>query len=125
MTSREHELAVQEKVHELEAEGWRTFKLDRKSPDAIAIKDGNVIAIEILGRNGNLKVQARKRDDYKMFDDVIFGFHNGQKLSDIAKQLRVPLATSEAEQFEKIKMNLGIQSDTDTVRFILKRWEQQ
>ena len=37
-------------------------------------------------------------------------------------QLRVPLKGVDAERFEKIKKDLGIGSNTDVVRYILKRW---
>jgi hypothetical protein len=39
-------------------------------------------------------------------------------------ELRVPLAGEDRKRFDRIKKNLGIQSNTDTVRFILKRWEE-
>jgi hypothetical protein len=39
-------------------------------------------------------------------------------------QLRVPLIGEDAKRFVRIKGRLGIQSNTDAIRFILKRWEE-
>lgn len=89
-----HGMALREKVEELEKNGWRVIDLDGRSPDAIAIKDGKIIAVEILKkfktertneetikRHGRFvwrysggKSQSQKRQNYSMFDDVEFSF---------------------------------------------------
>ena len=91
--SPEHEAKLDETKNELEEKGWRVIKLFGKSPDAIAVKDGEIIAVEILKqwkkertnpklikRHGKLQSRyyggmskANKRYDYRMFDDVVFG----------------------------------------------------
>lgn len=89
-----HENALQDKIREMRGKGWRVIDLDGKSPDAIGVKDGKIIAIEVLkkikterrnpdtirthGRyvwryQGGM-TQSQKREIYSMFDDVEFGF---------------------------------------------------
>ena len=88
----EHEKKLEEKLRQLEDEGWRTINLQAKSPDGIAVKDGKICAVEILKKikvraSGNRRgkgkgkfrwkyaggfTMANKRSNYDMFDDVIF-----------------------------------------------------
>lgn len=90
-----HEAALQEKIKELEQTGWRVINLHGKSPDAIAVKDDKIIAVEILRKikseRKNLDLARKKgkfkwsfaggytlvgkRSNYDMFDDVFFGFY--------------------------------------------------
>jgi Holliday junction resolvase len=90
-----HELALKEKIKELEMDGWRVVNLQGKSPDAIAVKDNQIVAVEILKKirterknpelarkKGKFKwtfaggfTLTSKRSNYDMFDDVIFGFY--------------------------------------------------
>jgi len=90
-----HEKALQEKLKELETEGWKVINLHAKSPDGIAVKDEKIVAVEILQRiktarhnpeqqkkKGYWNVKyasgytlANKKSDYDMFDDVFFGFY--------------------------------------------------
>jgi Holliday junction resolvase len=90
-----HELALKEKIKELEMDGWRVVNLQGKSPDAIAVKDKQIVAVEILKKirterknpelarkKGKFKwtfaggfTLTSKRSNYDMFDDVIFGFY--------------------------------------------------
>jgi len=92
--SKKHEEEVQRKALEMRKEGWKVIILNGKSPDAIAIKKGKVVAVEILKkiktertnpetikRHGRYVwryqggyTQAAKRSIYDMFDDVEFGF---------------------------------------------------
>ena len=44
----DHEKTLDEMVKTLEFEGWRVIKLHGKSPDAIAVKDNKIVAVEIL-----------------------------------------------------------------------------
>lgn len=46
-----HEEALDLKIKELELSGWRVVNLHGKSPDAIAVKDNRIVAIEILKKN--------------------------------------------------------------------------
>ncbi|MEM4391511.1 MAG: hypothetical protein QXG67_01845 [Candidatus Nitrosotenuis sp.] len=90
-----HEMALREKIKELEMDGWRVVNLQGKSPDAIAVKDNQIVAVEILKKiraerknpelarkKGKFKwtfaggfTLTSKRSNYDMFDDVIFGFY--------------------------------------------------
>ncbi len=90
-----HQAALEEKIRELELEGWRVVNLHGKSPDAIAVKDDRIVAVEILKKikterknpelakkKGKFKwtfaggfTLTSKRSNYDMFDDVIFGFY--------------------------------------------------
>jgi len=74
MVSEQHENALAAKLQHLENEGWRTFHL-RDIPDAIAVKDGKVIAVEILRNTPSVEREERiKRQQYSRFDDVIFDY---------------------------------------------------
>jgi Holliday junction resolvase len=90
-----HEVRLMEKIKELELDGWRVVNLHGKSPDAIAVKNGKIVAVEILKKikterknpeiakkKGKFKwsfaggfTLASKRSNYDMFDEVIFGFY--------------------------------------------------
>jgi hypothetical protein len=90
-----HEEALGMKIKELETTGWKVITLQGKSPDAIAVKDNKIMAVEILKKikteRKNQKIAkkkgkfkwsfaggytlTRKRSTYDMFDDVIFGFY--------------------------------------------------
>jgi len=90
-----HEEALDLKIKELELDGWRVVNLHGKSPDAIAVKDNRIVAVEILKKikteRKNLELArkkgkfkwsfaggftlASKRSNYDMFDEVIFGFY--------------------------------------------------
>lgn len=95
----EHKEALGVKVRELEMDGWRVVPLDGKSPDAIAVKDNKIVAVEILKKiktkrknqtmakkKGKFKwsfaggyTLTNKRSTYGMFDDVMFGFYKEEK----------------------------------------------
>jgi len=65
----EHEMMLREYIRELEEEGYRVIDLKAKTPDAIAIKDGKIIAIEVL-RQYSKRAVDDKIHNYDMFDDV-------------------------------------------------------
>ena len=44
-----HEKALQEKLKELETEGWKVINLHAKSPDGIAVKDEKHLIVEVKG----------------------------------------------------------------------------
>jgi len=88
----DHEKTLDEMVKTLEFDGWRVIKLHGKSPDAIAVKENKIVAVEILkqwrkertdpieikkyGKNqlryyGGFTM-ASKRSNYDMFGDVFF-----------------------------------------------------
>lgn len=95
--SKQHQEKLQEFKAELEKEGWRVILLEAKSPDGIAVKDGEICAVEVIGKElrrageykgkyktGEPRYQwtrpsgftfAGKRRIYHMFDDVIFGVY--------------------------------------------------
>ena len=88
---KEHEEALERVLNSLKENGWKAFSLDGKSPDGIAVKDNEIIAVEILrkfkterknpeqikkhGRYvtryvGGTTIAAKKRG-YSMFDRVL------------------------------------------------------
>lgn len=74
----EHEALLKKTIRELEAEGWRVVDLEGKSPDAVAAKDGKIIAVEILGQRWipgtgwkQRWTYKAKKENYSMFDDVV------------------------------------------------------
>lgn len=72
--SLQHREEIIKYLNELSSQGWRTINLEGKSPDGIAIKDGKVVAIELLikCRNGvSCTSEAKKKRDYSMFDEVL------------------------------------------------------
>jgi len=74
----EHERVLRETIEKLERDGWRVIRLDGKSPDAIAIRDDVVMAIEILtarhrpgkGWHKSWSIKGKLRA-YSMFDKVM------------------------------------------------------
>lgn len=83
--SKRHEELVAAKVHELMNEGWRVVTIGNRHPDAIAIKDGVIMAVEILkkykhvskaGKNKGWKytngAMKQKLEGYAHFDKIAF-----------------------------------------------------
>jgi epoxyqueuosine reductase QueG len=79
--SPEHESKLDEVCKNLRIQGYVVVKLNRKSPDAVASKDGKMVAVEVLAKYGperNYKVKgqtfATKRRLYEGlgFDSVVF-----------------------------------------------------
>jgi hypothetical protein len=80
--SKQHEEELKKTMLELQKEGYRVIELRGHSPDAIAIKDNRIIAVEVLGQcwRNNPKYHydelhsgwtyAGKKKQYSMFDDV-------------------------------------------------------
>ena len=70
--SLQHRKAIIDYLAELEEQGWRTFNLNALSPDGIAVKGNEVIAIEVLlTNNGKCNTTSElKRGSYFMFDKV-------------------------------------------------------
>ena len=78
MKSERHEQALQEEINRLKSLGFKVINLEEKSPDAIAIKDGKVYAVEVLGISyykkkrqwkGTFSIR-QKRLIYHMFDGL-------------------------------------------------------
>ncbi len=83
-----HETRLREYAKELESKGWRVISLKGKSPDAIAVQNEAVVAVEVLSKVRMSKLKrgkwirewryasgytlAEKRRNYSMFDDVFF-----------------------------------------------------
>ena len=94
MPSKEHETELERYLKELEEKGYKTVNLHGKMPDGIAIKNGRIFAVEILGKqkterkNYDSKTHhgryvtrfyggitlTQKRNNYRMFDEVLFSF---------------------------------------------------
>lgn len=75
--SKKHEEVLKLYITELEEEGFKVIDLKGKSPDAIAVKDNKVCAVEVLGstyRKGKGWhkgwTRKHKQTQYSMFDDV-------------------------------------------------------
>ncbi|MCJ7424860.1 hypothetical protein MUP01_11440, partial [Candidatus Bathyarchaeota archaeon] len=80
----------------MESEGYRVIELHGYSPDAIAIKDGRITAVEVLGKQwrtnprGGTKelhgswTHAGKKKQYAMFDalKIVSFVRNGEGFSD-------------------------------------------
>lgn len=73
-----HPEVLDKKLKELEEDGWRVVRLKGKSPDAVASKDGKIIAVVVLAsqwKDGTGWTQKwtykTKRRNYEMFDDVL------------------------------------------------------
>jgi len=76
-TSEQHEQVLKETIEKLKSEGYHVIDLERKSPDAIAVKDGKIIAIEVLGithipsKGWKHKwTHKAKQQVYHMFDEL-------------------------------------------------------
>lgn len=92
---KKHEEVLEKLIDEMNLDGWKTINLHGKSPDAIAVKNNKIVAVEILKRikterknpdlakkKGKFKwsfaggyTLASKKSNYDMFDEVIFGFY--------------------------------------------------
>ena len=59
-TSERHEELVKQKVEQLETEGWHIVTIGRNHPDAIAVKDGVIMAVEVLRKIKRKDKQKRK-----------------------------------------------------------------
>ena len=77
---------MSEVIEKLKMEGYHIVRLHGKSPDAVATKDGKLIAVEVIGKYGKERKYkltggytfAGKKREYSMFDDVlIFTFYRG------------------------------------------------
>jgi len=72
-----HKIAIVDYLKELEKEGWKTINLKGKSPDGIAVKDGKVVAVEVMTykkHSSRKYLTNQKKSDYFMFDDVLIRF---------------------------------------------------
>jgi len=83
--SYEHEKGVSDFLKQLSQKGWKTINLKRKSPDGIAIKNNEIVAVEVITYKSNKTRYNRgnkarqKKEDYFMFDDVFVKFINRNK----------------------------------------------
>ncbi len=73
--STKHEDEVDKYLKELEKDGWHTLKLRRKIPDGIAVKNGKLFAVEVVGHDciptpKNDRIKREKTATYHMFDGL-------------------------------------------------------
>ena len=95
--AKQHQNLIAETVLELREKGYHAININGTAPDAIAIKDNKIYAVEILlithiPKKGwkHLTVVKNKRERYSMFDDVIFKVE-GMKMKVIPNKLRKEL----------------------------------
>ena len=76
--SMEHELKLVDQLKKMVEDGWKVINLRGLSPDAIAVKDGKIVAVEVLGMSykkgrgyQHSWTYKGKKESYSMFDDVI------------------------------------------------------
>ena len=112
-TSERHEELVKQKVEQLEAEGWHIVTIGRNHPDAIAVKDGVIMAVEILRKMKRKTTQKRpgkgksrgwryqggltlieKVRRYSRFDKTAFVIYYGST-GEIADEFVVPKGDTE------------------------------
>lgn len=77
-TSETHEAVLKNFLTELKEKGYTVIDLERKCPDGIAVKDGKIYAVEVLGRKhvknkgfARKTTPQMKREIYHMFNDVL------------------------------------------------------
>ena len=75
--SKQHESELKQYMETLEKNGFKVINLKGCSPDAIAVKDNKIYAVEVLGsqyRNGKGWHKSwtvkKKTEQYEMFDDL-------------------------------------------------------
>lgn len=106
--SKQHEDELQKTIEKLTEEGYRVINLQGQSPDAIATKEGKIIAVEVLGKSWRYHPKTTSKElhsgwthlgkikEYSMFDDVKIiefvrngeGFDNGKTEEAILNFLR-------------------------------------
>jgi len=81
--SKQHQDLIAKTVEELRYKGFKVVNMNGKAPDAIAIKDNKIYAVEVLlipniPKKGwqHLRVIQNKINYYSMFDDIIFKVKN-------------------------------------------------
>jgi Holliday junction resolvase len=77
--SKEHEAALAEAIKGLESQGYRVVKTNNKVPDAIATKDGKLIAVEIMGKKWRKNkgwcckhTKREKQINYGDYDELLY-----------------------------------------------------
>lgn len=70
--SEKHEQALKETVEELEAQGYRILLMGRLHPDAIAEKDGEIVAVEVLGKYKRKRSPDGRSRGYKLTGGLTF-----------------------------------------------------
>jgi hypothetical protein len=103
--SEAHQKAVKYGMDELKQKGFRCFLLGRKIPDALAIKDGQLYALEALGARWKGKEkgwqtkfsrpQREKEFAYSRYDGLFFvkfKYPNAEKDADLEPKLERALS---------------------------------
>jgi len=71
MPSLQHEANLKNFCEELVKEGYKVIITENYLPDAIAVKDNKIIAIEIL-MNGTRDLINQKKKKYSKYDELFF-----------------------------------------------------
>ncbi len=77
--SQQHMDKLKEVIEELRGNGYKVIDLENKSPDAIALKDNKLYAVEVLSKQYDMKrgrwkkkfTIKKKKEIYHMFDGLI------------------------------------------------------
>jgi len=97
-----HERELKRYAKELQEQGWRVILTAGKIPDAIAVKEGKIYAVEIMpyirkraaqSRGGKMRwapqggfTYAMKRRNYDMYDGVLFSSYRKTELYDARRR---------------------------------------
>ena len=89
----EHENYLESYLKELRERGYKTIKTEGISPDAIAVKDNNIFAVECLGVDKipgsgiySISKVTEKIERYDMFDNVLFKVFERKKYKKITEE---------------------------------------
>lgn len=80
-------------AEQLEADGYRVIPIGVVVPDIIAIKDGQIIAVEVESHKGKCNTRKYDKDNYgERFDDIVWVKPDGPRCS-IGRGYRIDNAT--------------------------------
>ena len=86
---KKHEARLSDTIESLSRAGFRVVRLDGKSPDAIATRDGKIYAVEVLtanmktfkrGKNEQTHREMEKARSYWMFDGLFIEWAKNDEL---------------------------------------------
>jgi len=103
--SLQHMNLIQETVEDLRKKGYNAVNCLGAMPDAVATKDNKIYAVEALVVGSipscgwhDLDIVKKKRQQYSMFDNVLFTVNKRNKRKDVEMEETIDDGPSEAEQ---------------------------